>query len=576
MPLYAGLEKRLPPPHSEAGGYLPLAQASSLHEQEPGTEKDEGTWGGRVASWASMASWNSGKEEEESATSGRKVCAAALAAVVLVVAGSLWFSPYELALQRQYACPNPHLAIPSSLLTPRHLSAPIALPSTSPDFALSLAYDTRVCNAFTLSISRLDKAHCAAVEAAITPSEDPALSEWIRTSLGPDAFIIQVDGAERRMEDTPTRYAGNCEYAFDFRLNNAGPAWVNVTHSNEDYHGFREVSAVPGERQRPPLLMRALVAAPLELNLCDARCQTHYAPRLGFAVPPSVPPAAPAAEEGAALPNCRERARDGTLGGSYLPTRAVDQLYPPFALPVSFSPTQTRTSTGYSAFVPAQCAWDHAGLRFRDHQACTRRERRVLFIGDSHGRAVFDITKVRLEGEGQVASSSLKMEERNASIGALFMEFHWDPFLLIPLTCELVEGFDAIVVSAGTHTAAFACPTTSDFVSTFEAKLAAFPALLQRCSPSTPPAKLVFLTMPVQHQHLHDHDCRTGPRVSHWNRELTRVAKREGWEVVDVEGYSRPNAVDQRIMDGIHYLALDAAEPVADDFIDRLGICDED
>ncbi|GAA6048682.1 hypothetical protein JCM3770_002018 [Rhodotorula araucariae] len=474
-------------------------------------------------------------------------------------------------LQREYTCPDPHLAVPSSLLSPRHISAPIALPSTSADFSVTLTYDTHVCNAFTLSISRLDKAHCAAVEAAITPSANVALSDWIRTNLGPDAFIIQVDGAERRMEDTPTRYAGACDYEFEFRMNNAGPVWVNVTHSNEDYHGFREVPVVPGTRERPPLLMRALVASPVELGICDARCPTHYAPRLGFSVPATVPPA-----EGASLPSCSERARAGTLSGSYIPTRAVDQLYPPFALPMSFYPSQTRTSTGYDAFVPAECAWDHAGLRFRDHGACTRRERRVLFVGDSHARAVFDITAVRLEGAGQVASSSLKMNERNATIGGLFMEFFWDPFLLIPLTCELVEGFDAIVVSAGTHTAAFACPTTSDFVSVFAEKLAALPALLQRCSPSKPLAKLIFLTMPVQHQHLHDHDCRTGPRLSYWNRELTRVARREGWEVVDVEGYSRPNAVDQRIMDGIHYLALDAAEPVVDDFIDRLGICDEE
>lgn len=140
---------------------------------------------------------------------------------------------YRLALERQYTCPNPRLALPTSLLDPRHLSAPVPLPSTSPDFSLTLTYDTTVCNAFSLTISRTDKAHCAAVEASIEPSADPALSTWIKERLGPDSFIVQVDGAERRMDHTPTRYVGACEYAFEFRLANAGPVWVNATHANQ-------------------------------------------------------------------------------------------------------------------------------------------------------------------------------------------------------------------------------------------------------------------------------------------------------------------------------------------------------
>ncbi|GAA5850491.1 hypothetical protein JCM9279_001434 [Rhodotorula babjevae] len=487
----------------------------------------------------------------------------------------LWGSSYRLALDRPYSCPDPRLPLPSSLLDPRHLSGPVALPSSSPDFSLSLTYDTTVCNAFSLTVSRTDKAHCAAVEAAIEPSADAGLSAWIKARLGPDSFIVQVDGAERRMQDSPTRYRGECEYEFEFRLANAGPVWVNVTHANQDFNAFREDNIVAGTRHRPELLMTSLTAVPLELDICAPTCAMHYAPRLGFSLPPTFPPSRSALEP--TLPSCAARARAGTLRGSYLPTRPVDQLYPPFALPYSYYPsTHSRTSSGYDAFVPAECAWAHAGLRFADHAPCVAREKkRVLFVGDSHARAAFDIVAVRLEGEGAVASTSVKLDVRNATVGRLFMEFLWDPFLVLPMTCELIDGFDAIVVSAGTHMAAFNCPTTSEFVSFFEARLAAIPALVEQCpssATSTPP-KLVLLNMPVQHQHLHDHDCRTGPRLAHWNGELSRVARREGWQVVDVEMYSRPNAIDQRIMDGIHYWTLDAAEPVADDLIDRLEIC---
>jgi len=405
----------------------------------------------------------------------------------------------------------------------------------------------------------------------------------------------------------------------------------------QDYNAFREDNIVAGTRHRPELLMTSLTAVPLELDICAPTCATHYAPRLGFSLPPAFPLSRTALQPGPNLPSCGARARAGTLGGAYLPTRPIDQLYPPFSLPYSYHPsTHSRTSTGYNAFVPAECAWTHAGTRFADHAPCVAREdkQRVLFVGDSHARAAFDIVTVRLEGEGAVASSSVKLEVRNATVGSLFMvrrppsldllafvrggtdvetacrssfgasssprpDFprtirltrsslaRRDPFLVLPLSCELVDGLDAIVVSAvrpplraralppradlvlyraqGTHMAAFNCPATSEFVSFFEARLAAIPALVEQCrrssSPSSSPSssstasappKLVLLNMPVQHQLLHDHDCRTGPRLSHWNGVLGRVARKEGWQVVDVEMYSRPNAIDQRIMDGIH------------------------
>lgn len=171
--------------------------------------------------------------------------------------------------------------------------------------------------------------------------------------------------------------------------------------------------------------MASLTAVPLELDICAPTCETHYAPRLGFSLPTTFPSSpTPALEPTLDLPSCGARARAGTLRGSYIPTRPVDQLYPPFALPYSYHPsTHSRTSTGYDAFVPAECAWSHAGTRFADHAACVERERRrrVLFIGDSHARAAFDIVAVRLEGEGTVASTSAKLEVRNVTVGSVFM-----------------------------------------------------------------------------------------------------------------------------------------------------------
>jgi hypothetical protein len=64
---------------------------------------------------------------------------------------------------------------------------------------------------------------------AIDPApEDATTSAWIRTELGPDAFSVRVEGAERRLEDTPTSYSGRCEYEYSFRLNNAGLVWISA------------------------------------------------------------------------------------------------------------------------------------------------------------------------------------------------------------------------------------------------------------------------------------------------------------------------------------------------------------
>lgn len=189
----------------------------------------------------------------------------------------------------------------------------------------------------------------------------------------------------------------------------------------QNYEAFREDNLVAGTRHRPELLMTPLVAVPLQLDVCSPSCPTHYAPRLGASSPASYP-LAPSTSTSSAPPPCGPRARAGTLTGSYIPTPPIDQLYPPFAVPLTFHlATHSRTSTGYDAFVPSQCAWMHAGVRFADHAPCTRRDERVLFLGDSHGRAAFDVVKVRLEGGGAVASSSVKMEMRNATIGNLFM-----------------------------------------------------------------------------------------------------------------------------------------------------------
>jgi len=59
------------------------------------------------------------------------------------------------------------------------------------------------------------------------PSEDPALTKWMREQRGPDAFYMRTDGAERYASVYST-YEGQCTYSFNIRLKNPGNVYVSI------------------------------------------------------------------------------------------------------------------------------------------------------------------------------------------------------------------------------------------------------------------------------------------------------------------------------------------------------------
>ncbi|GAA5915348.1 hypothetical protein JCM6882_000225, partial [Rhodosporidiobolus microsporus] len=491
-----------------------------------------------------------------------------------------------------YHCPDPRLPRPSNLSS-KHFSAPIplpppSLPSAASAFTLTLTHSLTTCNSFDLLIARASPSLCTEMEAAINPADDdPAVEKWVRERLGPDSFAVQVEGAERRMMDVPSEYLGGCRYLYRFRLNNAGRVWMNVSLVYENYESFHELDAPEGSRPKPHIQMVPLVPAPLELDLCSSHCTPYIPPRLGppSSIPPVVradPASAPlafaaaltgsssssAATEldrgiGAHLPSCDTVPRPLLAQGSYVPSNPLDLIHPPYSVPLD--PRSTRPTAGLYTYIPPQCAWKHAGLRFRDHTSCLTRPHNAFFIGDSHARGVFDIVKHRLEGNDSVAEASPKALNKNAHVGNLYMEFMWDPYLTAGLDCDFIRKFDSIAVSSGTHQLSWNCPRASTLLSSLSKVLTSWPALLRQChsrsssrSPSSSPPRpeksprLIFLTIPPFHPQLHNHDCRTGPRIAYSNERLREVAEESGWEVVDVEAYVGAVAVDQVVGDGVH------------------------
>ncbi|GAA5821007.1 hypothetical protein JCM11251_001917 [Rhodosporidiobolus azoricus] len=612
------------PPKQSLWSQLPGAGGAAGYERLPLGGQDEASEGMRRKSYAELSVVGSGSPmlggpaTRRKPYRSRKVTKSTVYFWVLgaLLAGGLLFGLVKVANSTRtpsYHCPDPRLPRPSSLPS-KHFSSPISLPAShlpeaSSAFSLSLSYSTTTCNSFNLLISRTSGAslsRCRQMEQSINPADDdPVLEKWVREKLGPDSFAVQIEGAERLMMDVPSEYLGDCRYLYRFRLNNAGRVWMNVSLVYEDYQAFHELDAPEGSRPKPHIQLVPLVPAPVELDLCSLHCPSHVPTRLGppSLIPPSVradPAHSPLAfiraltgstSSSAAtdldprlsdLPSCHSIPRT-ELDGAYVPSSPIDLIHPPYPVPLDLR--STRPTAGLYTYVPSQCSYRHAGLRFRDHTSCLTAPHNAFFLGDSHARGVFDIVKHRLEGNDSVAEASPKALNKNAYVGNLYMEFMWDPYLTAGLDCDFIRKYDSITISSGTHQLSWNCPRASALLAQLTKVLATWPSLLRQCharpsSSSTPRAqknpKLVFLLIPPFHPQLHNHDCRTGPRIGYINENLRESAEENGWEVVDVERYVKPVAVDQLVGDGVHYLRLDAAEPVADDFIDLLDICDQE
>lgn len=165
------------------------------------------------------------------------------------------------------------------------------------------------------------------------------------------------------------------------------PRPQNFNYFNETMKGYAE------------LLWRPMLSTPVELSICSTTCLPHQPPLLSKTFI-KYPPPAPGVDK-LQLPPCSGAQ---PVRGGYLPSNRHDTIYPPFALPQH----GYRFVAGHYDFVPEGCAWNHAGLRFRDHEPCTRQPRRVLVMGDSHGRVAYDSMVHRLSGQQTINLDSVR------------------------------------------------------------------------------------------------------------------------------------------------------------------------
>ena len=314
------------------------------------------------------------------------------------------------------SCPSPYdVALPHIDHTQQHC---VSVPSAILAFELEFCQAPDACNAFTFRVRRADIEECRRAEAGQDPSQDKALSDWIRAQRGPDGFMLRADGAERIGSELSI-HESNCSYRFDVHLKNPGQLYVEAWLTYEvrirdvkysialnrkmlivfqNYVGYSETNS-----SWPEMQLRPLLANPIELSSCPSHC-TPVPPkpllpsRTFFTYPTA---SASTSISTAALPACSGRE---PIRGSYLPAHPLDILYPPFG----FSDPIGTPVVGRYQFVPIGCEWKHAGRRFGDASKCTKTKKNVLVIGDSHGRVVYDAMLHRLQGNRDILTKSVR------------------------------------------------------------------------------------------------------------------------------------------------------------------------
>lgn len=109
-----------------------------------------------------------------------------------------------------------------------HASWPCSgLPSTDPNFRLSICHSKQRCNAFQLNVIHTgcdarNKPHFTNTE----------LQSFVGQKYGPDAFILMTEGTEKYVSEEPV-YKGDCKYTFNVALQNGGNATVALWQTYE-------------------------------------------------------------------------------------------------------------------------------------------------------------------------------------------------------------------------------------------------------------------------------------------------------------------------------------------------------
>ncbi|KAJ7583783.1 hypothetical protein C8J56DRAFT_1054311 [Mycena floridula] len=438
------------------------------------------------------------------------------------------------------------------------------LKSLLDQFEAQICIAPRTCNQFTLRIRRVDQAECLSAESVADPSFLPDLSHWMRTQRGPDSFYVRTDGAERYATVYGT-YEGSCSYTYNLRLKNPGEIILQTWWTQGRYEGFSETNTSWPEMHLLP------VFDPILLKTCSPECSAKSEAVKPFNRKVTTIPES----QSSALPAC---SGSDPITGSFIPLHHLDRLYPQYTNP---EPKGVPVIGRYG-FVPEACVWKHHGLRFGDHIACTQKKRTVLFIGDSHGRVIFDSMTHRLSGRSDVLMESKQVGDKFAIVGNLNLQFLWDPRGYHSVnnheeTCRKIGNADVIVTSLGAH---WANSNMSDYLKKIPMTLKAVMNCPFHPTADAPNRSYIFVTLPAGPQRQDEwargyNDHRTNIRSAYQSEVGIKMARElPGWSTVNQFALTIPFSLESLYVDMSHYLVTDALDPILDEVIGKSGVCE--
>lgn len=126
-------------------------------------------------------------------------------------------------------CPNPLFSVGQvdrPLDPATQTCTPVQSASTDFDVEVCRSSAAPACNQFSVRITRVDGAACAAAEQAGPRVKSVGLDDVLRAQ-GPDSFLLRTNGAQRWVSEKAV-YEGDCTYRFDISLNNGGAVWLEL------------------------------------------------------------------------------------------------------------------------------------------------------------------------------------------------------------------------------------------------------------------------------------------------------------------------------------------------------------
>lgn len=474
---------------------------------------------------------------------------------------------------------------------------------------------------------------------AVPVSNNSALTAFVRDKLGPDGFMVLVDGSERLTRFQPDEYRDDCQYVYALRFNNAGPVSIQVRVQSvlHWYRAHAVARSIGTTRHAPcfacpmaadaqgqdfflynennmewPIMAteRTLLSSPLYVNICPS-CPTHVAPpnAVNATLLDTVP-----------QPDIACSSTEPVYG-SYVPASYLDVHWPG-----SFYEPLPPNQNSYRFVAAPSCAYKHAGTRYADHAPCYAAPlTSVLFTGDSHMRVAFDGIVHRLSGNQWTMTESVCRVLSLTSAEPACRKNRGTRTRASPIGTSTSDGTRSATVSSlrdATYAAAAsprrralilcagnrglrhnrfrnrASPSrspiaqkltgpqghhlhrfnTEEYTEHLTTVLDHITSLASTCaSPSGRPRRLLYITPPAvaprEDEFVRElKDRRTNLRISHWARIGLDLAAARGWRTVDQ--FAPTSGFVRDTKDDAHFLETDGLDPVLDDVIAKLGICD--